>query len=138
MRTRIISIVIAAVLCNILGMATTRPNIAKTEGMRIFKTLLCNPSNFPVSFTYNGVDHKGFGGLKVISRDVVDTDAGRQATMRFALDDAMQIMGGIGYTDDCRISRLWRDQRVYRIMAGTEEIMVHTAGRAIVKEAQGR
>ena len=54
------------------------------------------------------------------------------------IDDAMQIMGGIGYTDDCRISRLWRDQRVYRILAGTEEIMVHTAGRAIVKEAQGR
>lgn len=52
------------------------------------------------------------------------------------IDDAMQIMGGIGYTHDCRISRLWRDQRVYRIMAGTEEIMVHTAGRALIKEAQ--
>ncbi len=52
------------------------------------------------------------------------------------IDDAMQIMGGIGYVNDCRISRLWRDQRVYRIMAGTEEIMVHTAGRAMVKEAR--
>lgn len=52
------------------------------------------------------------------------------------IDDALQIMGGIGYTHDCRISRLWRDQRVYRIMAGTEEIMVHTAGRALIKEAQ--
>ena len=52
------------------------------------------------------------------------------------IDDAMQIMGGIGYVNDCRISRLWRDQRVYRIMAGTEEIMVHTAGRALVKEAR--
>ncbi len=52
------------------------------------------------------------------------------------IDDAMQIMGGIGYTHDCRISRLWRDQRVYRIMAGTEEIMVHMAGRALIKEAQ--
>ena len=52
------------------------------------------------------------------------------------IDDAMQIMGGIGYTHDCRISRLWRDQRVYRIMTGTEEIMVHTAGRALIKEAQ--
>ena len=51
------------------------------------------------------------------------------------IDDAMQIMGGIGYCHDCRISRLWRDQRVYRIMAGTEEIMVHTAGRALIKEA---
>ena len=52
------------------------------------------------------------------------------------IDDALQIMGGIGYVNDCRISRLWRDQRVYRIMAGTEEIMVHTAGRALIKEAQ--
>ena len=52
------------------------------------------------------------------------------------IDDAMQIMGGIGYTNDCRIARLWRDQRVYRIMAGTEEIMVHTAGRALIKETQ--
>ena len=52
------------------------------------------------------------------------------------IDDAMQIMGGIGYTHHCRISRLWRNQRVYRIMAGTEEIMVHTAGRALIKEAQ--
>lgn len=49
------------------------------------------------------------------------------------IDDAMQIMGGIGYTEGSRIARLWRDQRVYRIFAGTEEIMVHTAGRAIIK-----
>ena len=52
------------------------------------------------------------------------------------IDDAMQIMGGIGYTNDSRISRLWRDQRVYRIFAGTEEIMVHAAGRALIKEAK--
>jgi alkylation response protein AidB-like acyl-CoA dehydrogenase len=51
------------------------------------------------------------------------------------IDDALQIMGGIGYTNDCRISRLWRDQRVYRIFAGTEEIMVHSSGRALIKEA---
>ena len=50
------------------------------------------------------------------------------------IDDAMQIMGGIGYTHDCRISRLWRDQRVYRIGAGTDEIMIHIAGRAIQKQ----
>jgi crotonobetainyl-CoA dehydrogenase len=49
------------------------------------------------------------------------------------VDTAMQVMGGIGYTKDCRISRLWRDQRVYRIGAGTDEIMIHIAGRAIQK-----
>lgn len=43
-------------------------------------------------------------------------------------DTALQVMGGIGYTKDCRISRLWRDQRVYRIGAGTDEI--DRAGRA--------
>ena len=49
-------------------------------------------------------------------------------------DTALQVMGGIGYTKDCRISRLWRDQRVYRIGAGTDEIMIHIAGRAILKK----
>lgn len=49
------------------------------------------------------------------------------------IDTALQVMGGIGYTNDCRISRLWRDQRVYRIGAGTDEIMIHIAGRAIQK-----
>ena len=72
----------------------------------------------------------------MIDSSLVKRDTGKAAFE--VIDDAMQIMGGIGYTDDCRISRLWRDQRVYRIMAGPEEIMVHTAGRAIVKEAQGR
>lgn len=49
------------------------------------------------------------------------------------VDDAMQIMGGIGYTDDCRISRLWRDCRALRFTGGTDEIMVHVAGRGVLK-----
>ncbi len=50
------------------------------------------------------------------------------------IDDALQIMGGLGYTDDCRISRLWRDARNYRIGGGTDEIMIHIAGRGLLKE----
>jgi alkylation response protein AidB-like acyl-CoA dehydrogenase len=50
------------------------------------------------------------------------------------IDDAMQILGGIGYTTDHRVSRLWRDSRVQRIAGGTDEIMIHIAGRAILKE----
>lgn len=50
------------------------------------------------------------------------------------IDDALQIMGGIGYTTDCRISRLWVDSRVHRIGGGTDEVMVHVAGRAILKQ----
>lgn len=50
------------------------------------------------------------------------------------IDDAMQIMGGIGYTTDCRISRLWLDARVQRIGGGTDEVMIHIAGRSILKQ----
>lgn len=50
------------------------------------------------------------------------------------VDDAMQILGGIGYTVDHRVSRLWRDCRVLRMTGGTDEIMVHAAGRALLKE----
>ena len=49
------------------------------------------------------------------------------------IDDAMSMMGGIGCTDDCRISRLWRDSRMFRITGGTDEIMIHTAGRGLLK-----
>lgn len=49
-------------------------------------------------------------------------------------DDAMQILGGIGYTTDHRVSRIWRDLRSQRIAGGTDQIMVHIAGRAILKE----
>ena len=50
------------------------------------------------------------------------------------IDDAMQIMGGIGYIDDCPISKLYRDIRAYRIGAGTDQIMIHIAGRLLVKK----
>jgi alkylation response protein AidB-like acyl-CoA dehydrogenase len=51
-------------------------------------------------------------------------------------DAAMQVLGGIGYTDESRVSRLWRDSRMYRIGGGTDQIMIHIAGRALVKEAK--
>ena len=54
------------------------------------------------------------------------------------IDDAMQIMGGIGYTQDCVIDRLWRDQRGFRIFAGSEEIMVHSSARKLIKDAANR
>lgn len=50
-------------------------------------------------------------------------------------DDAMQILGGIGYTVDHRVSRLWRDLRVKRIYGGTDQIQIHVAGREILKQA---
>ena len=49
----------------------------------------------------------------------------------------MQVMGGVGYTEDVRISRLWRDVRITRMAGGTDEIMVYIAARQILKEYEG-
>lgn len=48
-------------------------------------------------------------------------------------DDAMQILGGLGYTEDHRVARIWRDLRGFRFGGGTDEIMIHIAGRQILK-----
>lgn len=48
--------------------------------------------------------------------------------------EAMQIFGGIGYTTESRIGRIWIDARGDSFAGGTEEIMVHIAGRQIVKK----
>ena len=53
------------------------------------------------------------------------------------IDAAMQVMGGVGYTEDVRISRLWRDVRITRMAGGTDEIMVYIAARQILKEYEG-
>lgn len=50
------------------------------------------------------------------------------------IDDAIQIMGGLGYTDEARVSRFWRDVRCERIGGGTDEIMIYVAGRQILKD----
>jgi alkylation response protein AidB-like acyl-CoA dehydrogenase len=50
------------------------------------------------------------------------------------INSAMQIMGGIGYSEDVRIGRLLRNNRICGIGGGTQEIMIHVAGRALQKE----
>ena len=50
------------------------------------------------------------------------------------VDDAIQILGGIGVTGKHRVARFWRDLRVERISGGTDEMMLLTAARAALKE----
>ncbi len=54
------------------------------------------------------------------------------------LDDAMQIMGGLGYMKAHRVERLWRDVRVMRIGGGTDEIMYNIAGPQILKKYRAK
>ena len=39
------------------------------------------------------------------------------------MDECLQFHGGMGYMDECFISRAWRDQRLIRIGGGTSEVM---------------
>ncbi len=57
---------------------------------------------------------------------------GAQASQE-VIDDALQIMGGLGIMMDHRIQRLWRNNRIMRIGGGTDEIMYNIAGPLILK-----
>ncbi len=39
------------------------------------------------------------------------------------IDDAMQVMGGEGYMTENEFERLWRDNRIHRIVEGSNEVM---------------
>ncbi len=47
-------------------------------------------------------------------------------------DDAMQIFGAMGYTDETRVSRIWRDCRGNQLAQGSDDIMAHVAAKFIM------
>lgn len=51
--------------------------------------------------------------------------------------DAMQILGGLGYTEAARVSRIWQDCRGNQIAEGTDQIMVRVASPLIMERYRG-
>jgi len=49
-------------------------------------------------------------------------------------DRCLQLFGGYGYCEEYPIARAWRDIRITRILAGSNEIMKQIIARAITKE----
>ena len=45
------------------------------------------------------------------------------------LDECVQLYGGYGYMNEYRVARAWRDARVTKIWAGSNEIMKELIGR---------
>jgi alkylation response protein AidB-like acyl-CoA dehydrogenase len=45
-------------------------------------------------------------------------------------DECIQIHGGAGYMKEYRVERMWRDLRLNRIGAGTDEVMLDVIGRS--------
>ncbi len=54
-----------------------------------------------------------------------------------ATTQAVQLMGGVGYTDEYAVERMFRDAKVCEIGEGTSEIQKIVIGRHLVKEAFG-
>ena len=50
------------------------------------------------------------------------------------IDQALQILSGVGITGEHRVQRFYRDIRVDRVSGGTDEMMILAAGRAALKE----
>lgn len=48
--------------------------------------------------------------------------------------EAIQILGGVGYTKEFPVERLWRDAKLYEIGAGTSEIRRMLIGRELFNE----
>ena len=55
-----------------------------------------------------------------------------EASVRVA-SDAMQILGGLGYTEGSRVSRIWEDCRGNQIAEGTDQVMVYIAAPLIME-----
>ena len=59
------------------------------------------------------------------------------ADMVFRVADAtLQLFGGLGYSKDAPIERIWRESRVVRILDGTSEMMRTIIGRELVRSAR--
>jgi acyl-CoA dehydrogenase len=55
-------------------------------------------------------------------------------TLGRVADRAVQLFGGLGYSKDLPIERLYRDARVFRIYDGTSEIHRTVVARALIKQ----
>ncbi|MDR0500212.1 MAG: crotonobetainyl-CoA dehydrogenase [Coriobacteriales bacterium] len=49
------------------------------------------------------------------------------------VDDAMQVMAGVAVAGEHRIQRIWRDLRVDRVSGGTDEMMILTVAKGILR-----
>ncbi|BBX66454.1 long-chain-acyl-CoA dehydrogenase [Mycobacterium saskatchewanense] len=52
-----------------------------------------------------------------------------------AIDECVQLFGGAGYMNEYEIARLWRDTRIQRVLAGSNEVMRHIIGRSLELES---
>jgi long-chain-acyl-CoA dehydrogenase len=66
---------------------------------------------------------------KLTSVDAAQAKYWSSEVQNSVLDHCVQLYGGYGYMNEYRVTRAWRDARVTRIWAGSNEIMKELIGR---------
>lgn len=69
--------------------------------------------------------------------DAVDAARAKLSTSEIngrMVDEGVQLHGGAGYMEEYEICRLYQDERVHRILAGTSEIMKEIIARSILAD----
>jgi citronellyl-CoA dehydrogenase len=96
-------------------------SISKFQTVRHTFAQLASEIEAAQQLTYNAAWQFDNGGYPVQEISMAKL-LGGQVTWKVA-DACMQLHGGAGYMDEYPISRAWRDARLIRIGAGTDEIM---------------
>lgn len=83
------------------------------------------------------VDHvaRRFDAGENVSVDVACTKYFTTEALGRIADRAVQIHGGAGYMNECKVERFYRDVRVLRIYEGTSQIQQVIIARALLREA---
>lgn len=76
-----------------------------------------------------------FSKGEVPSKEISMVKMAAAQTAYWVADRALQILGGNGYMMEYPIQRIWRDSRLYRIGAGTDEVMKEIIAKQMGLEA---
>ena len=86
---------------------------------------------YAVGRVCDSVDH-----ARTLRKDVASAILYSAEKATWMAGEAIQALGGVGYTNDFPVGRLWRDAKLYEIGAGTSEIRRMLIGRELMAETR--
>ena len=75
-------------------------SLNREAGRILYHDLLSSPIHFPISFMYDGVQHKGLGDAEFMQQSSGNTPSGKRSMMLFALDANTTVTVDASLNDD--------------------------------------